>query len=725
MASAPDLFSHMREVAGGFDPELYRRLVGAANPFKEGDRIVGVAAASEAARAQARALLGRTRVGELEAHPLFPDPIYDAILRDLEPFRRTERELTFHQLKERLLAEDPAALAPLLAGLGSDAIACVVKLMDNAELTRIGARFCTPLPGSRIGAPGYLGARVQPNSPTDHPEDLVWQVFSAWSFAVGDVVLGSNPASSDPGTVARLEAALKDLVDTFGLAATLPTCVLTHIHIQAELERRTPHSTGIWFQSLAGSASANATFGLDLDQLLGYADQRTGPFSFYFETGQGADFSNGHGHGTDMVVHEARKYGLIRLLQRRVARAQLRAGKPAAPWIHVNDVAGFIGPEVFRTREQLVRCCLEDLAMGKLHGLTIGLDICATLHMDLTLDDLEWCQDQLAPAAPAYLMALPTRNDPMLGYLTTGFQDHVRLRERFGTRINDPMWRFYQDLGVIDGAGRPTEHFGQPLWVWLQYRRRKGDPRPEAVLAAEGRRAMAAVRRRGVPLAEGHGPELWDLAPAEDREMRQLFAEARRVLPLGFTPAFLETLGGTVLHSRSRDRDDYLMHPQTGEVLDDPSRSRLRRLADPRAQVLVLVSDGLNARALMDPDHLEPFLAALDQHLRRAGLTRVRELPVLCNGRVRAGYRMGEELFGGRPDPRELCAVVHLIGERPGSMHHTFSAYLTLAPVSLWAQGRVDHAHTRLVSGIADTALDPALAAEAAVAILAAPASGT
>jgi hypothetical protein len=24
-------------------------------------------------------------------------------------------------------------------------------------------------------------------------------------------------------------------------------------------------------------------------------------------------------------------------------------------------VAGFIGPEVFKTREQLVRCCLEDI----------------------------------------------------------------------------------------------------------------------------------------------------------------------------------------------------------------------------------------------------------------------------------------------------------------------------------------------------------------------------
>jgi ethanolamine ammonia-lyase large subunit len=52
--------------------------------------------------------------------------------------------------------------------------------------------------------------------------------------------------------------------------------------------------------------------------------------------------------------------------------------------------------------------------LGKLHGLMIGLDIYSTLHMDVTLEDLGWCQDRIAPACPGYLMALPTRNDPML-----------------------------------------------------------------------------------------------------------------------------------------------------------------------------------------------------------------------------------------------------------------------------------------------------------------------
>ena len=54
----------------------------------------------------------------------------------------------------------------------------------------------------------------------------------------------------------------------------------------------------------------------------------------------------------------------------------------------VNDVAGFIGPEVFATAGQLERACLEDTVMAKLHGLTMGLDVCATFHMGIAPQDL-------------------------------------------------------------------------------------------------------------------------------------------------------------------------------------------------------------------------------------------------------------------------------------------------------------------------------------------------
>ena len=58
-----------------------------------------------------------------------------------------------------------------------------------------------------------------------------------------------------------------------------------------------------------------------------------------------------------------------------------------------------------------------------------------------------------------------------------------------------------------------------------------------------------------------------------------------------------------------------------------------------------------------------------------------------------------------------IRSIVHIIGERPGSGHHTFSAYLTAASGPDWAAAKIDHDITKVVSGIATTALPPADAA--------------
>ena len=62
-----------------------------------------------------------------------------------------------------------------------------------------------------------MGARIQPNSPTDHPDDIVWQTFDAFSYATGDIVIGTNPVDSQVESVATVEKALKDVVETFKL----------------------------------------------------------------------------------------------------------------------------------------------------------------------------------------------------------------------------------------------------------------------------------------------------------------------------------------------------------------------------------------------------------------------------------------------------------------------------------------------------------------------------
>src|SRR6185503_3445242 len=144
------------------------------------------------------------------------------------------------------------------------------------ELIAVGKKVFHPLPGSNIGARGYLGARIQPNSPTDNVSDIQWQVFNGWSYAVGDVVLGTNPVSSDPASVAAIEGTLQDLLTTFELSNVLPHCVLAHIDVQSTVEKSLPGSTGIWFQSIAGSDAANTTFDISLEKMLAYADQRSG-----------------------------------------------------------------------------------------------------------------------------------------------------------------------------------------------------------------------------------------------------------------------------------------------------------------------------------------------------------------------------------------------------------------------------------------------------------------
>lgn len=719
-----DLFSYIGRVRGRFDQTLYRQTIGAANEFKEGDQILGVAAADDDSRRKARSLLANTRTGRLSAQPLFEDDLCTRLQADVNPAARREvADRTLGELRVFLLEREEREIRSVLDGLSSDVIGCLVKLMDEEDLIAVGRKIFHPLPGTQIGAAGYLGARIQPNSPTDNVDDIVWQVFSGWSYAVGDVVLGTNPVSSDPDSVAAVEAALLDLRRTFKVEDLLPHSVLAHIDIQAELERRHPGTTGIWFQSLAGSTAANATFDLTVKKMLDYASRRDGKYGLYFETGQGADFTNGHGEGTDMVIHEARKYGFARLLKRKVGEAQRRAGLEPSPWVHVNDVAGFIGPEVFRTKEQLVRCCLEDIVMGKLHGLTIGLDVCTTLHMDVSLDDLDWCLDRIMPANPAYLMALPTKSDPMLGYLTTGFQDHVRLRRRFGYRVNNRMWAFFQRLGVIDKEGNPTARFGQPLWVWLQYRRAKGDTRPVEQIEAEGREKMKEVRERGVFLAEDCGQLPWDLTPELNREVHDLYVDAKKSVRAELTPEFLRSLPNPILlHSTSKDRTDYLLHPQTGEVLDAPSQKTVRSLRPKHAaafQIQIVVSDGLNAYAIMDGGHLVPYLAALRAKLKQKGYSVAPELLVMHGGRVRAGYRIGELLFEKAADASARRGIIHIIGERPGSMHHAFSAYITAIPTATWSiRGRTDHNVTRVVSGVADTALQPAAGALASVKII-------
>jgi ethanolamine ammonia-lyase large subunit len=258
------------------------------------------------------------------------------------------------------------------------------------------------------------------------------------------------------------------------------------------------------------------------------------------------------------------------------------------------------------------------------------------------------------------------------------------------------------------------------LWVYLQYRRRAQDNRTDQQIIQEGQQLMQQVGKRGVFLSSGYDQKPYELQPELASQIQHIYDDAKASLWAELSDEFLAGIPQAVfVSSRSTSRENYILRPASGEQLNDVSLqelTRLRQQYDSRYDVQIVVSDGLNALALMEPDQLNAFLEPLRQQLQDQGHRVAPETIVVRYGRVRAGYQIGQMLFGGLPGRR---AIIHVIGERPGTGHRTFSAYFTCPEGKVWSNsGQVDHDQTRVVAGIAKSALSPPRAAEDVVRIL-------
>jgi ethanolamine ammonia-lyase large subunit len=687
-----------------------RLALGRANTYKEGDDAVGLASNNDLQRAEARRLLLDMTLGQVDSHMIWDDQvaqfIQDAV--DAKIYKEIE-SWKLLKLKEYLLGASEEQIKYVMPGLSSDVIACLAKVCNNKELIAVSSKVFNNRPGSTLGARGRLSSRIQPNSPTDCPLEVLFSVLEGLSYGTGDAIFGINPVSSDTASVTALENVLRDVIETFGLEKVTRYCVLAHVDEQLRVEDLHPGLIDVAFQSIAGNESTNTVFGVAMHRLVQHMKRVRG---MYFETGQGSAVTNNAAHGVDMVTLESRAHGIARAMQMQVGHE----------FMIVNTVAGFIGPEVFKTKEQLIRACLEDIFMGKLHGLIFGVDICSTFHMGIDLDDILEVQREVLEAHPAFLMAVAGQSDPMLSYITTSFRDHPRLRLQSGRRVTDELSDFLIKVGIMNTDGTLTDKAGDTEYMYLQYRRRKRDKRTDDEIKKEARMHLTEFQKRGLDLGYGHVDYL--PPPDVDARARTIYNFSKHVIMQNLSQSFLNKrrmAGDLILRTMSKDREDYVSHPTSGESLDASSLIQLAQYAKKMSQsqsdrilVQVVISDGLNPRSVDDPRHFEPWLDHLRHLLNDDRFLLADDAIVIENGRVRAGYQVGREMF---PVCNTRGATLHIVGERPGNGQNTFSIYIAAADVSRWEispgeEGSVDHGSVSLVSGISCSAMSPQAAAE-------------
>lgn len=132
-------------------------------------------------------------------------------------------------------------------------------------------------------------------------------------------------------------------------------------------------------------------------------------------------------------------------------------------------------------------------------------------------------------------------------------------------------------------------------------------------------------------------------------------------------PAFLDRLGLLQLQSQAPGRDEFLMDPGLGRMLNDASAALVKEKCQKGADVQVLVCDGLSSTAV--EANLPDMLPAIQQGVKGYGMSF--GTPVFVKyGRVGVMDHI-TELTGSR-------ITINLIGERPGLVTgESYSAYIT------------------------------------------------
>ncbi|MEG0873779.1 MAG: ethanolamine ammonia-lyase subunit EutB [Clostridiales bacterium] len=424
-----------------------------ANEVKSGDTLLGVGATSQTERVAAKLVLSRLTLEDIYENPVIPyekDEVTRIIYDDLNMTTYNKfKNCTIGGIREFILAQPEAEVLKLGRGMTSEMIAGVAKLMSNMDLVA-GAAKLRPMTrcNTTMGLPGTVAYRNQPNHTTDDVNGIMASMKEGFTYGAGDAVIGINPVEDNPENTAYLLKTAHEFMDKW----EIPTqaCVLAHVTTQMKAQELGA-PIDVFFQSIAGTQKTNEAFGIDA-ALLHEAHEAArlggtslGPNFMYFETGQGSEESLEADEGIDEMTLEARTYGF---------------GRHFSPFM-VNNVSGFIGPETIYDGREIVRADLEDLFMGKLHGLPMGIAPCYTNHMNADQNDQEIGTMLCAMAGSFYFMGVPGGDDVMLNYQDTSYHDDATVREVLGLRPLPEFEKWMEKMGLMED-GHLTPIAGDP-----------------------------------------------------------------------------------------------------------------------------------------------------------------------------------------------------------------------------------------------------------------------
>ncbi len=609
-----------------------KALLGAAGFHTSGDQLSTLAAEDDVTREAARAILSDLTLLHLYERPLTNESGgIDDIMRvnydiDLGIFNELAM-MTVGELKDWLQKASGVQIKRAGKGLTGVMVAAVTKLMSVHDMVYNARKIeCPTRARTHLGLAGSLSTRIQPNHPTDDLDAITALTWLGLSMGNGDLLIGLNPADD---TVDNIGTCLVHL-DKIRRQTGAPTqiCVLSHIRTQlACLQQGAPLE--ILFQSLAGT---DATLRQAFDVSVVYLDQawqtmkEKGILSqhqfMYFETGQGSEVSHNKHCGIDMCTAEALTYGLCRRYD---------------PCM-VNSVTGFIGPETHKNSLQIMYANLQDLFMGKMMGLPMGVSPCFTLHADATSEGQEIAVQLLTAAGANYFMDIYMGVDRMLAYADTSGHDNQTMREIHNLKPSPEFYHWALEKGIFKES-RDGQMCRGPNW---------GNP----VIFADSRQAWNDLISR-VPMYYGNGNAGPRMANHVHRKLKQNIALARAAAKSKLRLDEFAQISYRLIRSEANSIERHHTDPEAGTRLCARTRSHLQ--AESR-DIQIVITDGLSAEAV-------------HQNINEL-------LPALEDGLLSHGYSLGQTMIAphGRVKLAEDIArtvnarlVIVLLGARPGA----------------------------------------------------------